>query len=127
MFLKDYNVKDNKEDIKETKSLGEILSCFDDLKSFVENLEIPYNFTVFFTNDYDKTEIESALPSSSTNQTDKRVIPKPEPGQTLYLCQVEKCSFYATKDGYKNGTAAKHLKEAHKIKGTDMVGGKFKF
>ena len=58
MFLKDYNVKDNKEDIKETKSLGEILSCSDDLKSFVENLEIPSNFTVFFSNDY---EIEDKL------------------------------------------------------------------
>ena len=93
MFLKDYNVKDNKEDIKETKSLGEILSCFDDLKSFVGNLEIPSDFAEFFSNGYDKTEVDSAPPSSSTNQTDKRVIPKPEPGQTLYLCQVEKCSF----------------------------------
>ena len=123
----DYDVKDNNEDITETKILGELSSCFDDLKSFVGNLEIPSDFAEFFSNSYDKTEVDSAPPSSSTNQTDKRVIPKPEPGQTLYLCQVEKCSFYATKDGYKNGTAAKHLKEAHKIKGTDMVGGKFKF
>ena len=123
----DFDVKDNNEDITKTKVLGDISSCFDDLKSFVGNLEIPSDFAEFFSNSYDKTEFDSATPSSSTNQTDKRVIPKPEPGQTLYLCQVEKCSFYATKDGYKNGTAAKHLKEAHKIKGTDMVGGKFKF
>ena len=123
----DYDFKDNKEDIKETKVSGEISSCFDDLKSFVENLEIPSNFTELFSNDYDKTEVDLAPPSSSSNQTDKRVIPKPGPGQTLYLCQVKKCSFYVTKDGYKNGSAAKHLKEDHKIKGTDMVGGKFKF
>ena len=55
------------------------------------------------------------------------MIPKPEPGQTLLLCPVEKCSFYVTKQEFKNGTAAEHLKVNHKIKATDMVDGKFKF
>ena len=63
---------DNNEDITETKILGELSSCFDDLKSFVGNLEIPSDFAEFFSNSYDKTEVDSAPPSSSTNQTDKR-------------------------------------------------------
>ena len=60
----DLDVKDIKEEAKGTKDSQEISSCFDDLRSFVENLEIPSDFTLdeFLTND--KTELDSSPPSS---------------------------------------------------------------
>ena len=54
--------------------------------------------------------------------------PKPKAGLTFYLCPVDECSFKVTREGFENGTAAKHLKDIHKVKATDMVEkGKFKF
>ena len=49
----DLDVKDIKEEVKETNYSQEISSCFDELRSFVENLEIPSDFSLeeFLTND----------------------------------------------------------------------------
>lgn len=132
----DLDVKDIKEETKETKESREIAGCFADLRSFVENIEIPSDFTLeeFLTNGKSKTELSvSKKPSTKNNKPpiieQQSMIPKPEPGKTLLLCPVEKCSFYVTKQEYKDWTedAAKHLKDNHKVKPTDMVGGKFKF
>ena len=138
----DLDVKDTKEEAKETKESQEISSCFDDLRSFVENLEIPSDFTLeeFLTNDKSE-KAEFAPPSTFKNQTkittnnktpvieQKSVLsPKPKSGLTLYLCPVDECSFKVTREGFENGTAAKHLKNIHKVKATDMEEkGKFKF
>ena len=138
----DLDVKDIKEEAKETKECQEISSCFDDLRSFVEKLEIPSDFSLeeFLTNDKSvKAEKNSSPPSSSKNSNTTNIkpqmieqksgpSPKPKTGLTLYLCPVDKCSFKVTREGFENGMAAKHLKDIHKVKATDMVEkGKFKF
>jgi len=41
--------------------------------------------------------------------------------QTYFICPLETCGFYTSKQGMKEGKAASHLKEAHKIlTGEDM-------
>jgi len=50
--------------------------------------------------------------------------------QTFFICPLETCSFYTSKQGMKGGTAANHLKEVHKVSGEDMKAagpGAFKF
>ena len=137
----DLDVKDIKEEAKEkeTENYQEISSCFDDLRSFVENLEIPSDFTLeeILRNDKSvKPELYSSPPTKNMNTNIKPQMieqksgpsPKPKTGLTLYLCPVDKCSFKVTREGFENGTAAKHLKDIHKVKATDMVEkGKFKF
>ena len=130
----DLDANDIKEETKETKESKEIAGCFADLRSFVENIEIPSDFTLeeFLTNGSSKTEISVSKKPSTTNKKppiieQQIMIPTPKSGQTLLLCPVEKCSFFLTKQEFKDtetAPAAKHLKEKHKIKATDMVGGK---
>ena len=70
---------------------------------------------------------ENVSVKDSPNSKEK-VLPKPKPGQTLFLCPLDKCDFFTTKEGFKNGLAAKHLREIHKLTAADMtVPGKFKF
>jgi len=50
--------------------------------------------------------------------------------QTFFICPLETCGFYTSKQGMKGGKAANHLKDAHKISGEDMKKagpGAFKF
>jgi len=50
--------------------------------------------------------------------------------QTFFICPLETCSFYTSKQGMKGGKAANHLKEVHKVSGEDMKAagpGAFKF
>jgi len=50
--------------------------------------------------------------------------------QTFFICPLETCSFFTSKQGMKGGTAANHLKEVHKVSGEDMKAagpGAFKF
>jgi len=51
-------------------------------------------------------------------------------GQTFFICPLESCTFYTSKQGMKGGKAASHLKESHGITGEDMKAagpGAFKF
>ena len=64
----DLDVKDIKEEVKETNYSQEISSCFDELRSFVENLEIPSDFSLeeFLTNDKSvKPELYSSPPTKN--------------------------------------------------------------
>jgi len=50
--------------------------------------------------------------------------------ETFFICPLETCSFYTSKQGMKGGKAAKHLNEVHKVSGEDMKTagpGAFKF
>jgi len=50
--------------------------------------------------------------------------------ETFFICPLETCSFYTSKQGMKGGKAAKHLNEVHKVSGEDMKAagpGAFKF
>ena len=51
----------------------------------------------------------------------------PQKGQTLFLCPVENCDFYTTKEGFKDNSVANHLKIDHKVTAADMKPGKYKF
>ena len=132
----DVDLGDIKEEIKETEVSNEISSCFDDLKSFVENLEIPADFEFEKELGHNSEIAQSQKePSNFLNSTEiksskiekKSAFPKPEPGQTLFCCQVANCSFYTTKAEFRSGTAARHLKEDHNVKPAHMAGGKYKF
>jgi len=51
-------------------------------------------------------------------------------GQTFYMCPLEHCKFFTTKQGMQQGTAANHLSKTHKITGADMKAaapGTYKF
>jgi len=55
---------------------------------------------------------------------------KSDQSETFFICPLETCSFYTSKQGMKGGTAANHLKEVHKVSGEDMKAagpGAFKF
>ena len=50
--------------------------------------------------------------------------------QSFFICPLETCSFYTSKQGMKGGKAAEHLKETHKVSGEDYKAagpGAFKF
>ena len=52
------------------------------------------------------------------------------PTQTCFLCPVENCSFYTTKQGMLDGAAANHLNKTHMITAADMKAaapGTYKF
>ena len=53
--------------------------------------------------------------------------PKPEPGQTLFLCPLPDCTFFSSKEGMMAGLAARHLSQEHQIKARDMKPGVFRF
>jgi len=55
---------------------------------------------------------------------------KSDQSETFFICPLETCSFYTSKQGMKGGKAAKHLNEVHKVSGEDMKAagpGAFKF
>ena len=44
----------------------------------------------------------------------------PQPGQILFFCPLNGCRFYTDKDGMKNYTAARHLRNNHNVRARDM-------
>ena len=129
-------------------------NCFDEIKSLIDNLEIPSRFsdpvdpevndqlktTKLVEKDISKPKksLDSGqLPLVATDQeklvnldkkdVSSRLRPVPGPGQTLLLCPVPNCDFYTTKEGFKNKLAALHLSRDHNVTVNDIVPGKFKF
>jgi len=65
-----------------------------------------------------------------SDQSDRSTVSEAGKVQTFFICPLETCSFYTSKQGLLGGKAANHLKEAHKITGEDMKAagpGEFKF
>merc|ERR1712179_443366 len=65
-----------------------------------------------------------------SDQSDRSTNSEAGKVQTFFICPLETCSFYTSKQGLLGGKAANHLKEAHKISGEDMKAaepGVFKF
>jgi len=51
-------------------------------------------------------------------------------GKSFFLCPVEHCKFFTTKQGMLDGTVANHLNKTHKVTGADMktaAPGTYKF
>jgi len=65
-----------------------------------------------------------------SDQSDRSTNSEAGKVKTFFICPLETCSFYTSKQGMVGGKAANHLKEAHKISGEDMKAaepGVFKF
>ena len=102
-------------------------SKFRTAKSILPEDPQNYKKNVIFKESMISKNKENVSVKYSPNLKEK-VLPKPKPGQTLFLCPLDKCDFFTTKEGFKNGLAAKHLREIHKLTAADMtVPGKFKF
>jgi len=81
------------------------------------------------------TPLQSQTPSNPTklapvksDQSDKSTTSNS--GGTFFLCPVENCKFFTTKQGMLDGAAANHLNKTHKITGADMKAatpGTYKF
>jgi len=70
------------------------------------------------------TPVRSDRSDRSTNSIETGKLP------TFFICPLESCSFYTSKQGMKGGKAANHFKEIHKMSGEDMKAagpGAFKF
>merc|ERR1711936_399180 len=69
-------------------------------------------------------------PSLDTEENENQGLLEVGKIQTFFICPLETCSFYTSKQGMKGGKAANHLKEVHKVSGEDMKAagpGAFKF
>merc|ERR1719422_1580592 len=103
---------DNHEDSKTDFQVPEeITQCFEHLRTVISTIHIP-----------------DGLFSNTQNSPKKQ--PQtifPPKGQTLFLCPVENCDFYTTKEGFKDNSAANHLRNDHKVTAADMTPGKYKF
>jgi len=65
-----------------------------------------------------------------SDQSDRSTNSEAGKVKTFFICPLETCSFYTSKQGMVGGKAANHLKEAHKISGEDYKAagpGVFKF
>merc|ERR1719470_742798 len=81
------------------------------------------------------TPLQSQTPGNPTklapvksDQSDKSSTSNS--GGTFFLCPVENCKFFTTKQGMLDGAAANHLNKTHKITGADMKAaapGTYKF
>jgi len=68
--------------------------------------------------------IKQQSPSNSTK------LAPVKSGQSFFLCPVEHCKFFTTKQGMLDGTVANHLNKTHKVTGADMktaAPGTYKF
>ena len=80
------------------------------------------------TNQLQISSVSTMLAQGKSDQLDKSTTINS--GQTFYLCPVENCSFFTTKQGMQEGTAANHLNKTHKITGANMKAaapGTYKF
>lgn len=109
----------------------EIAVCFDELRSIADEIDFSNIFKTMEKKDANEKKVADQIVEAKSQEKvvkrNKPLGPRPKPGQTLFLCPVNGCSFYTTKEGFKNKEAASHLSNDHKVTLKDMVPGKYKF
>ena len=93
---------EGKEDLKtDFKVPDDISKCFDDLRKVISTMEIPQTLfsrtNVSMTDNIHKIEKQVSCNTPEVSKIQPKPV-TPQPGQTLFLCPMDNCDFYTTRE-----------------------------